>query len=143
MGMRLRLTHLLLIVLLSPCVASSASDDARLLDYLRAQTSSASRLLTRVRVLCPREEFGEFRTLIERTEANAQSTDAMMESTRVAIETASGLLADGKPEESTELICSVVQQRAAAAGALDPRTFAAFNNLAVILRKGGRVAEAR
>jgi CHAT domain-containing protein/tetratricopeptide (TPR) repeat protein len=145
--MILRFAWFSIAVLLLPCVARAASETAseneQLVAYLRTQTAAASRLLERARPLCPQQTFGNFGPLVQRTPQNALSIASTLEATRLAIGTALNLLADGKPGESTDLICEVALLRARAVGVLDPDTFAAFNNLAVILRKGGRVAEAR
>ncbi len=126
-----------------PWVALAATNYAQMMDYLRSQTASSSRLLAQIRELCPNQQFEDYGTILERTALKAHSIDATMELTGSAMKTALNLLGEGKFEESREFICQVTQLRAEAVGTLNPGTLAAFNNMAMILRVGGRVAEAR
>jgi CHAT domain-containing protein/tetratricopeptide (TPR) repeat protein len=139
----LRLVCFSFAVLLISAIACPTSEPDRLEDYLRSQISAASRLLTLARALCPKEEFGDYIPLAEVTVANYLKHQPMIEMTDESITAALLLPFDGLPEKAVELSCTTLKLRAEALGVLDPRTFAAFQNLALILRQGGRAADAR
>ncbi|WP_159696713.1 CHAT domain-containing tetratricopeptide repeat protein [Massilia sp. 9I] len=133
------------LALLLPMVpgGASAQDDEK---------PSDAKLLAQFRVLCPAQGFA---APISQSEAGGRGAPAASASvldgdedfdfalSNSKLSQAQNLIAEGRWEMATSLLCDVLRTRYNRLGLLDLGTLAVLNNFGVFLRKSGRGADAR